>query len=60
VLAAVRFSVEGRRVDLLLASGFFVISLSAFAFAIGPQLGGRMLKPAEGWSALLGGMLGPR
>ena len=58
VLAAVRFSVEGRRLDLLLASGFFVTALSAFAFAIGPQLGGRTLKPAEGWSALLGGMLG--
>jgi signal transduction histidine kinase len=58
LLAAVRFSVEGRRVDLLLASGFFVTSLSAFAFAIGPQLGGQKVRAAEGWSALLGGMLG--
>ncbi len=58
VLAAVRFSVEGRRLDLLLASGFFVTSLSAFAFAIGPQLGGEKVRAAEGWSALLGGMLG--
>ena len=58
LLAAVRFSVEGRRLDLLLASGFFVNSLSAGVFAIGPQLGGRLVQPAEGWSALLGGMLG--
>jgi signal transduction histidine kinase len=58
VLAAVRFSVEGRRLDLLLASGFFVTSLSAFAFAIGPQFGGRTLQAAENWSALLGGILG--
>jgi signal transduction histidine kinase len=58
LLAALRFSVEGRRIDLLLASGFFVMSLSAFAFAIGPQLGGRPIQAAEGWSALLGGMLG--
>jgi signal transduction histidine kinase len=58
VLAAVRVSVEGRRLDLLLASGFFVTSLSAFAFAIGPQFGGRTLQAAENWSALLGGILG--
>jgi signal transduction histidine kinase len=58
VLAAVRFSVEGHRVDLLLASGFFVTSLSAGVFAIGPQLGGQDVHPAEGWAALLGGMLG--
>jgi signal transduction histidine kinase len=57
VLAVVRFSVEGRRVDLLLASGFFVISLSE-VFVIGPQLGGQAVQSAEGWSSLLGGMLG--
>ncbi len=34
VLAAARYAVEGRRVDLLLASGFFVTSLSNAAFAI--------------------------
>ncbi len=48
VLAAVRFSVEGRRLDLLLASGFFVTALSAFAFAIGPQLGGRTTQGGRG------------
>lgn len=58
LLATVRFSVEGRRLDLLLASGFFVSSLSALAFAIGPQLGGNTPLPAEAWAALLGALLG--
>jgi signal transduction histidine kinase len=57
-LAATRFAVEGRRVDLLLASGFFVTSLSAAVFAIGPTFGGSEVQPAESWSALLGGILG--
>ena len=58
LLAAVRFSVEGRRTDLLLASGFLVSSLSAAAFAVGPLLGGADLHRPEGWAALLGGILG--
>ena len=58
MLAAARYSVEGRRVDLLLASGFFVTSLSAAVFAIGPRFGGRDLLPAEAWSALIGAILG--
>jgi len=58
VLAAARYSVEGRRVDLLLASGFFVTSLSSAVFAIGPRFGGHELLPAEAWSALIGSVLG--
>jgi signal transduction histidine kinase len=58
VLAAARFSAEGRRVDLLLASGFLVASLSAAAFGIAPQLGGAASRPSEEWASLLGGMLG--
>ena len=58
VLAATRYSVEGRRVDLLLASGFFVTSLSAAVFAIGPRFSGRDLLRAEAWSALIGAILG--
>ena len=58
LLAAVRFSVEGRRLDLLLSSGFFVSSLASITFSIGPQLGGRPLHAAEAWAALLGSMLG--
>lgn len=58
VLAATRYSVEGRRVDLLLASGFFITSLSAAVFAIGPRFSGRDLLPPEAWSALIGAILG--
>jgi signal transduction histidine kinase len=58
VLGAARYSADGRRVDLLLASGFFVTALSAIAFGIGPQLGGRDLHPAEAWSALIGAIVG--
>ena len=46
-LAAARYSAEGRRVDLLLASGFFVTSLSSAVFAIGPRFGGTGRPPAE-------------
>jgi hypothetical protein len=55
LLATVRFSVEGRRTDLLLASGFLVMSLSAAVFSVGPLLGGEALHRPEGWAALLGG-----
>ena len=58
VLAAARFSAEGRRVDLLLASGFLVSSLSSAGFGIAPQLGGASGRPSEEWAALLGGILG--
>ena len=58
VLGAARYSADGRRVDLLLASGFFITSLSAISFAIGPQLGGHDVRPAESWSALIGAIAG--
>jgi signal transduction histidine kinase len=58
LLAAVRFWVEGRRTDLLLASGFFVSSLSAAVFFVGPMVGGGRLDRPEGWTALVGGILG--
>ncbi len=58
LLATVRFSVEGRRTDLLLASGFFVSSVSAAVFFVGPMLGGGRLERPEGWTAIVGGMLG--
>ena len=58
VLAAIRFSVEGRRLDLLLASGFFVTSLSATVFSIAPMLGGKPIGRPEAWAALIGTILG--
>ena len=58
VLGAARYSADARRVDLLLASGFFITALSAIAFGIGPRLGGGDVRPAEGWSALIGAIAG--
>lgn len=58
LLAGTRFSVEGRRTDLLLSAGFFVSSVSTIVFAVGPQLAGRPVDAAEAWAALLGGILG--
>ena len=58
VLAGARYSTEGRRVDLLLATGFFVTSLSSAVFAIGPRFSGHEVRPAESWAALIGAILG--
>src|SRR5579864_7134108 len=51
VLAAARFSAEGRRVDLLLASGFLVACLSSAVFEIGPMVGRAADRPSEQWAA---------
>ncbi len=58
LLAGVRFSVEGRRLDLLLSSGFLTASVSALAFSIVPTLGGHPVRPAEAWTAIFGAILG--
>jgi signal transduction histidine kinase len=54
LLAGVRFGVEGRRLDLLLCTGFLVASLSTLAFSIAPVLGGQPLHRAEGWAGVVG------
>ena len=50
VLAAVRFSVDSRRFDLLLTCGFFVAALATAAFAIVPALDGNPVGRAESWT----------
>jgi len=57
ILAGARFSVEGRRQDLLLSAGFFVGALSLFSFGIAPVLGGGSLHATEAWSAHGGRLL---
>jgi signal transduction histidine kinase len=54
VLAAVRYSVEGRRLDLLLCTGFMVASVSTAAFSIIPVLNGHPIHRPEGWAAVVG------
>jgi signal transduction histidine kinase len=53
VLAGLRFSVEGRRLDLLLSTGFFVAGLSTVGFSIAPVLGGQPIHRAEAWSGVV-------
>ena len=46
VLAGVRYAVEGRRLDLLLSTGFLVASASTIAFSIVPALAGHPVHRA--------------
>ena len=57
VLAGIRFAVEGRRLDLLLSSGFFVSAASTLAFSIGPAVGGSQLHRTEAWPGVAGRLL---
>lgn len=52
ILVGVRFSVEGRMLDLLLAAGFCVAGVGTLAFSVVPVLGGDPQGPAEAWAAL--------
>jgi signal transduction histidine kinase len=54
VLAGVRFSVEGRRLDLLLCGGFAAAALATFAFSVVPVLDGQHVHRAEFWAGLGG------
>ncbi|MDQ5821805.1 MAG: histidine kinase [Actinomycetota bacterium] len=53
VLAGLRFSVDGRGLDLLLSTGFFVLAASHLLFSIAPHFSGDSLGRAEAWSALV-------
>ena len=52
ILAAARFQVEGRLLDLLLAAGFCVAGIGTLAFSVAPLLGGAPQGPVEAWAAL--------
>jgi signal transduction histidine kinase len=58
VLAGLRFSVDGRGLDLLLSSGFFVLAGSHLLFSIAPEFSGHPLGRAESWSALVTRFIG--
>ena len=57
VLASVRFLVDGRALDLLLAAGFWSISLGTAAFSLVPAFGGT-LTPATAWAFVGARLLG--
>ena len=52
ILASVRFLVEGRVLDVLLACGFLAAGLGTLAFAVFPALGGGALTPTELWTVV--------
>jgi signal transduction histidine kinase len=56
LLAGIRFSVDGRRLDLLLCGGFSAVALSTLAFAIAPVLGDQPLHRTEAWAGIGGRM----
>ena len=60
VLAATRFLVEGRAMDLLLAGGFLSIGIGTFTFAVAPVLSGSELGlgPTAIWAAIGAGLFG--
>ena len=58
VLASVRFLVDGRTLDLLLAAGFWSIALGTVAFSLIPVLGGGSLTPQAAWAFVGARLLG--
>ncbi|HET9322398.1 MAG TPA: histidine kinase [Gaiellaceae bacterium] len=57
VLAGIRFSVEGRRLDLLLCAGFATAAASTLFFAVFPVLGGDPVGTQEAWAGVAGRVL---
>jgi signal transduction histidine kinase len=57
LLAGIRYSVEGRRLDLLLSTGFLVASASTMAFSIVPSLNGHPIHRPEAWAGVVGRLL---
>ncbi|MEK6274081.1 MAG: histidine kinase [Actinomycetota bacterium] len=57
VLAGIRFSVEGRRLDFMLCGGFFLAAASTLAFAIAPVFDGGTVGKNEAWAGVAGKLL---
>ena len=58
LLAAIRFLVEGRGMDLLLAGGFLSVGIGTFLFAVAPALAANELRPVEAWAAIGAALVG--
>ncbi|MDX6490316.1 MAG: hypothetical protein QOD43_561 [Gaiellaceae bacterium] len=54
LLAGIRFSVDGRRLDLFLCGGFGAMAAATLAFSIAPVLGNEPLHRTEAWAAIGG------
>ncbi len=58
VLSGIRFLVDGRKLDLLLAAGFWAIALGTVAFGLLPVLGGDALASWAAWAFVGARLLG--
>jgi signal transduction histidine kinase len=58
VLTSIRFLVEGRTLDLLLAAGFWSIAIGTVAFALIPVFGGGSIAPSAAWQLVGARLLG--
>lgn len=58
VLASIRFLVEGRALDLLLAGGFLSIALGTVVFSLLPVLDGGTLTATAAWQSIGARLLG--
>ena len=58
VLTSIRFLVEGRTLDLLLAAGFWSIALGTFAFGLVPVFEGGSLSASAAWPYVGARLLG--
>jgi signal transduction histidine kinase len=57
LLAGIRFSLEGRRLELLLVAGFAASALTGVAFAVAPAFAGPELDRSAAWAGLGGSLL---
>jgi signal transduction histidine kinase len=58
VLTSIRFLVEGRTLDLVLAGGFLSIAVGTIAFGLIPVLDGGSLTPVAAWQYMGARLLG--
>jgi signal transduction histidine kinase len=57
VLAGARFTVEGHRLDLLLAGGFFLTAANVLVFSVVPVVDGDPVASREEWADVVGSTL---
>ena len=58
LLAAIRFLVEGRGMDLLLTAGFLAIGTGTAVFAVVPVVAVNELDPTDAWAAIGAALFG--
>jgi signal transduction histidine kinase len=57
VLAGIRFTLEGRRLELLLFAGFAAAAAGGFAFSVLPTIDGDGVSRSAAWAALGSGLV---